>query len=105
MTIEYDAIRLLRTNIRWHEHHSMWTDWDRGGCLWVSEALSDQYGWSLVGGCYVVGDKHYAHYWNLLPDGRLLDATADQWNDGDDIRVTSTDDPRYDATCGCGKDG
>jgi hypothetical protein len=82
-----------------------------GGCAWMSEEIGLDYGWSADGGCYVVGSEqdademhagvpHAAHCWNRLPDGRIFDATADQFGEpGHGIRIAPADDPRYVATC------
>lgn len=95
------------------------TGGDFGGCGIVSEVLDVRYGWERSGGCYIVNPTpvegetetyHVAHYWNILPDGRILDATADQFHDaGEDgmfgsdtvgrVRITHAADPRYNAWC------
>jgi hypothetical protein len=109
----------LTARIRRCEYRK-WSEWDMGGCGVVSEVLDVRYGWERSGGCYIVnpdgvlGDevetRHVAHYWNILPDGSILDATADQFHDsGEDelfgsatigrVRITAGTDPRYDALC------
>lgn len=74
-----------------------------GGCSWMSEWVDGEYGYRQTGGCYIAkpGAPHIAHLWNILPDGRILDTTADQFFEGvvEGIRITDGDDPRYDATC------
>lgn len=81
-----------------------------GGCSWMSEWVDGEYGYRQTGGCYLKdpysmagesGTEHIAHLWNILPDGRILDTTADQFFEGDvdGIRITAGDDPRYDPTC------
>jgi hypothetical protein len=110
----------LTARIRRSEYRNTgWSEWDMGGCGVVSEVLDVRYGWERSGGCYVMNPyadgsetetRHIAHYWNILPDGRILDATADQFHDsGEDelfgsatigrVRITAGADPRYDALC------
>lgn len=51
-----------------------------GGCHIVSRWLEIHYGFTQVFGCYVdKRGRHGEHCWNILPDGRILDATADQF--------------------------
>lgn len=107
-------LRRLRSEIRWHEFNGD----IGGGCNLVAEAVSilaagGIHAWmtgfepvSINQGCYVTTDgRHIAHAWNVVPSGRILDVTADQFDDGADIRITSGNDPHYDPSCGCGKDG
>lgn len=73
-----------------------------GGCGWLSEIIERDYGWLCEGGCYLTPAGHIDHFWNLLPDGSILDASADQFGEnGDGIRISNPNDPRYDATCPC----
>ena len=73
-----------------------------GGCGWLSEIIDDDYGWAREGGCYVTPEGHIDHYWNILPDGSIIDTTADQFGEpGDGIRIARHDDPRYLGTCNC----
>lgn len=78
-----------------------------GGCSIVAECIAKEYGHHEDGGCYVTVDgRHIAHLWNVLPGGLILDATADQFQEGDNVRVTSGNDPRYMRYCPCGgRDG
>jgi hypothetical protein len=75
-----------------------------GGCSWMSEVVSARFGYQEDGGCYDAGDgRHIAHCWNVLPDGAILDTTADQFGEpGDGIRITKAGDPRYLGECDCG---
>ena len=65
----------------------------------MSEWLEAEYGWTRVDGVYTTADYKEpivtGHYWNLLPDGSILDATADQLGEGDDIRVVPPSSPTY----------
>lgn len=70
----------------------------------MSEVLDTRYGWQQDGGCYepTPGARHIAHMWNTLPDGRILDATADQFGQPDvdgRVRITDGTDPRYLGEC------
>lgn len=93
----------LTVRIRALEHQSLrliGRDWNTGGCGVVSEVLDVRYGWQRSGGCYASTPEahHIAHYWNILPDGRILDATADQFGEPDvngRVRITAGGDPRY----------
>ena len=83
------------------EHPADWAS--SGGCWVVTENASERYGWAIAGGCYIEPDgSHQTHDWNRLPDGRILDATADQWGEpGAGVRITAGNDPRYDSRCPC----
>ena len=35
------------------------------------------------------------NYWNLLPDGSILDATADQFGEGNSVRLILPDNTEY----------
>ena len=68
----------------------------RGGqCGEVAEWICRRSGWTNVGGMYLspslepIGD----HVWNVLPDGSILDATADQFCEGHDIRLVPAGSP------------
>lgn len=121
----------LRRRIRALEYHPRGADWggrrhvafdsrtwDSGGCGIVSEVINVRYGIEMDGGCYLPnpwgmvgepGTEHIAHVWNRLPDGRILDTTADQFAvhgdvfpaRADGIRVTAASDPRYLPECDC----
>lgn len=69
-----------------------------GQCGDVAEWIFSSYGWPNIGGMYLspslepIGD----HVWNVLPDGSILDATADQWCESDeDIRIVPVDSPDH----------
>lgn len=70
-----------------------------GSCHLVSEWLEHEYGWERISGTYTTADYKEplvtGHYWNLLPDGSILDATADQLGEGADIRVVPRKTPTY----------
>lgn len=74
-----------------------------GGCWVVAEQIDLRYGFSSEDACYVLPDgSHATHEWNLLPDGRILDATADQFGEPDPgVRVAAAADPRYAHGCVC----
>lgn len=67
-----------------------------GMCHEVSEWIEGEYGWERVDGTYCArnGDVICSpHYWNRMPDGSILDATADQFGEGNDIRIIRPNDP------------
>lgn len=69
-----------------------------GMCHFVSEWIEYHYGWRREGGVYVSRDGEVivdAHYWNVLPDGSILDATADQTGEGKDIAIIPPNDPDH----------
>lgn len=88
---QVDAVRCLREEVRAEEGGG-------GYCHVVSEVLACEYGWSLFSGAYtsLAGEVICeAHVWNLLPDGSILDATADQFGEGHDVRVLTPDNPDF----------
>jgi hypothetical protein len=97
----------LRTRLRYAEYTGIPNRaWDTGGCAVVSEVIAVRYGVTEDGGCYVGVvngyDQHISHHWNVLPDGRILDVTADQFQDEDlpyGIRITDGADERYESMC------
>lgn len=69
-----------------------------GLCHVVTENLEAEYGWGRASVAYLspAGEVICApHVINILPDGSLFDPTADQFGEGDDIRLIPPDDPRY----------
>lgn len=69
-----------------------------GYCHEVSEWIMWKYGWDREAGSYLApnGDVAIAgHYWNVLPDGSILDCTADQTGEGHDMRLIPPTDPDY----------
>lgn len=69
-----------------------------GACHVISEFLENKYGWMRFSGAYLSRDGEVidsGHLWNYLPDGSILDATADQHGEGNDIRVITPNDPDY----------
>ena len=76
---------------------------DVGGCWLVAPDITRRFGWGQEGGCYVQPDgTHAGHEWNLLPDGRIIDTTADQFGEpSPGIRIAPAADARYDRDCYC----
>lgn len=67
-------------------------------CHEVGEWIEWTYGWPRRSGSYLSRDGEVciaAHYWNVLPCGAILDATADQTGEGHDLRILPTDDPEH----------
>ncbi len=66
-----------------------------GFCSMVSEILSNNFGWEIMGGFYLsktlepIGD----HVWNMLSDGTIVDATALQFHEDNDLRIIPPGDP------------
>ena len=106
--MDFEALAAERRSIRHDEYASWMADWEKaGGCGIVSEVMEVERGWERWGGCYLKPGPdrvlHIAHYWNRLPDGRLIDVTADQFGEpGHGVRVVEWGDARYDAWCECG---
>lgn len=69
-----------------------------GMCHLVTELLWDRHGWARMPVSYLDrnGDVICAgHLISVLPDGSLLDATADQFGEGHDVRVLTPRQPDY----------
>lgn len=69
-----------------------------GQCGFVATDLAKTYGWVAYGGIYhsedgrPIGD----HVWNVhVPTGTIIDATADQFGEGDGVRVLTPTDPLH----------
>lgn len=68
-----------------------------GMCHEVSEIIEQEWGWERISGTYCHSDGKivcYAHYWNAMPDGTVVDSTADQFGE-DDIRVIKPGHPVF----------
>jgi len=68
-----------------------------GRCGNVAEALAAQLGWERQWGYLRLLDEtvSWVHCWNCLPDGSIVDATADQFEDlwlGDIVVLDATDE-------------
>ena len=67
-----------------------------GQCHAVADILMSKYGWPSEYGVYLAPSMEPVggdHSWNRLPDGSILDATADQFQEGHDIRMVPPGDP------------
>lgn len=69
-----------------------------GQCGWVAEILATRHGWDMYSGIYhsldgrPIGD----HVWNVhTPSGIIIDATADQFGEGTQIRILTPSDPTH----------
>lgn len=61
-------------------------------CFQISEAIRKRFGWPVVSGRF----RGEGHYWNVLPDGSILDASYDQFDeDAAPIAVWSPRDPEH----------
>lgn len=81
---------------------ALWRAKDGGGgmCHRVARAVDSRFGWPMVTeGTYLSRDDEVicgsGHCWNVLPDGSVLDATADQWCEGHDVRIVRPNEPDY----------
>ena len=86
-----EAAKVLRDEIRAEEFGG-------GMCSIVGEALEAEHGWRRCGVAYVSADGEViceAHVVNVLADGTIVDATADQFGEGDEVRVVRPGDPAY----------
>jgi hypothetical protein len=66
----------------------------------VAAAVERYFGWQRRCGAYLseAGEPIATHVWNVLPMGEILDATADRFGEGEDIRVVlpcEPDNARY----------
>ena len=68
---------------------------EMAGCGIVSEELSEEFGWEQTCGDFRFPDGTIdEHCWNIMPDGTVVDATADQLG-GEDILIIPPSDPRH----------
>jgi hypothetical protein len=76
-----------------------------GLCGPVSWVVNCRLGWAVANGCYILpSGEHILHIWNVAPDGRYLDTTADQFGqEGTGVAFVPGNDPRYSADCQCDK--
>lgn len=69
-----------------------------GQCGWVAEVLFNTHGWAMYGGVYHSADGHPVgdHVWNVHEaTGTIIDATADQFGEGAEVRVLPPEHPLY----------
>ena len=69
-----------------------------GACALEAAFLLEQYfGWPCISGVYLAGNGEpiALHTWNLLSGGGILDATADRFGEGHDIRTVLPGDPDW----------
>ena len=69
-----------------------------GQCHEVAAWIEETYGWPAKSGAYTdLSDDTICecHFWNILPDGAILDSTADQFGEGNDIRIVLPSDVDY----------
>lgn len=99
-----DDLVSIRTKMRFRVLAPLFgDDSNRGGCQYLSAHIQAVLGLEQRRGCYCADGIHVKHFWNRSPDGRILDATADQFGQGGHgIRITDTADSRYVDGCDCG---
>ncbi len=68
-----------------------------GRCYHLARFLYAEFGWKCADVTYLDsrGQVIMLHTINILPDGALLDATADQFGEGFDVEIIAQDDVRY----------
>ncbi len=90
--IDRKAILTLRQRVRFQDGRPY-----DARCSKVAAALEAQFGWPRMFGRLRLLDSRvcWQHCWNQLADGRILDATADQFESRwlGDIVVLAADDP------------
>ncbi len=87
---------LQRDEIRAYRHQMRLAGcW--GGCFEVACFIEYRYGWRRVDGVYGLPDGRpiFLHSWNMMPDGSLVDGTADQFGEGHDIAVHPEGTPDF----------
>jgi hypothetical protein len=91
--MEERLIRALRAEVRVRDGRP-----DDGRCGQVADAICARLGWKKQWGYLLLldGSVSWVHCWNRGPDGVLVDATADQFEERwpGDILVLARDDPR-----------
>jgi hypothetical protein len=78
MKLTNSQIRRLQS-LRADCHDSM--DGELAICDIIAHEIEEQFGWKMQCGKYAPDEFLEYHCWNLLPDGELLDASADQFGD------------------------
>lgn len=84
--------------MRVERHETRVAEGGGGMCHRMSEWIEATYGWPQTGGAYCAPSGECAieaHYWNILPDGAILDSTADQVGEGKDIEIITPNDPAF----------
>ena len=91
LSIEGDVIGAIEAF-----RHQMRGFGQRGACYEVSQFIQWRFGFPTQEGVYqtVAGEPICVHRWNLLPDRDILDGTADQFCEGDDISIIHVGSPR-----------
>ena len=97
-----NRLRLLteeRTaNLTPEEWHSVDDTWEQmplkallpdRACYETSADLARKHGWPQESGYY----RGTGHYWNRKPDGTIVDASHDQFDENEPVRVVEPDDP------------
>ena len=69
-----------------------------GMCHEVSDWIEAERDWERRAGTLLSPDGEVCasgHFWNVLPDGSILDCTADQLGEGHDVLVVAPGDPAH----------
>lgn len=66
-------------------------------CSIAADILNYTYGWEAYSGIYLSksGEPIGDHVWNVLNDGTIIDSTALQFHEGNNIRIIPPNDPEH----------
>src|SRR5438876_6558871 len=91
--VDLERVRAIRRRVR------LASGRPDGRCAKVAEAMEAELGWPYRWGHLRLRDGGicWIHCWNQLPDGTIVDATADQFEERwlGDVVVLSPDDPLF----------
>lgn len=82
----------------WRERARSIMGREYGMCHEVSEFIEQTLGLERACGTYCAQNGDViccGHFWNILPDGSIFDATADRFEEGYDIRTIPPTDPEF----------
>lgn len=88
----------LLDRIRRERHECRVENGGGGSCHLVTEWLEHEFGLERMAVSFLTPDGTLAvsgHYVSLAADGTIVDATADQFGQGHDVRILRPDDPDY----------
>ena len=92
-TADLERVRAIRRQVRLESGRP------DGRCGQVAEALQTELGWAYRWGHLQLLDDEicWIHCWNQLPNGTVLDATSDQFEERwlGNVAVLSPDDPLH----------
>lgn len=65
-------------------------------CYETATAVERRLGWTMVGGYHDVDGSFWGregHYWNVMPDGTIVDAAHEQFDDDEPIMIAEVGSP------------